>query len=86
MPASSAASGWLLFVLAGFAGAGGLQAAEPAEEFGFFDYLGTMVEDDGEWLDPLAMEADLQPQGADAPEHEASDVNTKEAPQGEDDE
>ena len=27
------------------------------EPYGFFDYLGEMVEDeDGEWLDPLAME------------------------------
>lgn len=40
-------------------------AAEPGlvidveiEPYGFFDYLGEMVEDeDGEWVDPLAMEA-----------------------------
>ncbi|HNP37809.1 MAG TPA: hypothetical protein PKK10_18350 [Woeseiaceae bacterium] len=32
-------------------------------EFGFFDYLGAMVEQDGEWLDPMDMspELDVEP-------------------------
>ena len=35
----------------------GLVVDVEIEPYGFFDYLGEMVEDeDGEWLDPLAME------------------------------
>lgn len=86
MPADNTLTATLLAGLIGLAGGAGLHAGEPAEEFGFFDYLGTMVEDEGEWLDPLSMDADLQTDGAVAPEQETLEVVKTAAPRGEDDE
>ncbi len=55
---------------------------EVIEPYGFFDYLGEMVEDDdGEWLDPLAMEA-LEEDG----QGDDDDGLPAEAPEDEDDE
>ncbi len=31
------------------------------DELSFFDYLGTMIDDNGEWLDPLALAEQGQP-------------------------
>ncbi len=56
------------------------------DAFDFFDYLGEMVEEDGEWLDPLAMETDLQLDGAAQGETDVNDTLAAEAPQGDDDE
>ena len=86
MPADNTRTAALLVGLLALAVGGGLHADEPADEFGFFDYLGTMVEDEGEWLDPLSMDAELQTNGAVAPEQETPEVMTTAAPQGEDDE
>ncbi len=54
--------------------------AEPAPDGGFLEFLGLLVEDDGEYLDPLDManislpEADGR--GADGPEDERLDDET----------
>ena len=55
MPARAAAQRGLAMLLTGLAALG--TAADTAEEpFDFFDYLGSMVDDDGEWIDPVAMD------------------------------
>ena len=72
-----------LLVLVPWYAAAASTDAEPAP-YGFFDYLGEMVEDDeGEWLDPLAMDtmtddgesADIDDDGTavDVPEDEADE-------------
>ena len=60
----------------------GLVLDDVVEPYDFFDYLGEMVEDeDGEWLDPLAMESlEEDRQGED------DDGMPERAPEEEDDE
>lgn len=47
-----------------------LSAEEEIGEFDFFDYLGAMVEQDGEWLDPVALDEAMD----EVPGNDADDV------------
>lgn len=51
--------------------------AAPPDEFDFFDFVGVMVEQDGEWIDPIDMQDVAEPGGNDgaaAPADPADDA------------
>ncbi len=55
---------WWLAVAASESAAGGTSAAsdeqqDPELSLEFFDYLGTLVQRNGEWIDPLNLEQEL---------------------------
>ena len=61
----------IMFVAAPLAALAAGDVAEGVEEFGFFDFLGEMVEDeDGEWVDPLAMETLAEDARAESDEYD----------------